>query len=51
MLLENKVKEMSLSEIRLGVLKHNIGARKLYEKVGYHVFKQREYDCVIQKII
>lgn len=48
-LVEEYVKELGLLEIRLGVMKHNIKAKKLYERMDYTIFKQREHDCIMQK--
>lgn len=44
-------REQGLTEMRLGVLKHNTRAKTLYTREGYTIFKEREYDFVMQKIL
>ncbi|EQB86175.1 RimJ/RimL family protein N-acetyltransferase [Clostridium punense] len=50
-IVEDVAKAQGLTEIRLGVLNHNASAKKLYISVGYTVFKERENDCIMRKLL
>lgn len=48
---ERLAKEQGLTEMRLGVMNHNIKAKKLYVEVGYTILKKREHDCIMRKFL
>lgn len=48
---EDLAKGQELIEMRLGVINHNTNAKKLYIKVGYTTFKEREHDCIMRKFL
>lgn len=51
LMVEKLAKGQGLIEMRLGVMNHNTNAKKLYARVGYKVFKEREHDCVMRKFL
>lgn len=51
LLAEDLAKNQGLTEMRLGVMNHNIKAKKLYIRAGYTVFKEREHDCIMRKFL
>lgn len=49
--IEALAKAQGLTEMRLGVMEHNLSAKRLYEKAGYVVFKEREHDFIMRKFL
>jgi len=50
-LLENIAKRYDIKELRLGVFRHNVKAKKLYLKVGYNIIKDIEKNFIMSKKI
>ena len=50
-LLENIAKKYDINELRLGVFRHNVKAKKLYLKVGYNIIKDIEKNFIMSKKI
>lgn len=40
-----------MTAIRLGVFKHNQVAERLYRKHGYSIYKERETDYILEKLL
>lgn len=49
--LEQMAAQSGIKRMRLGVFKNNLIARKLYEKQGYLVIRERECDLLMEKPI
>lgn len=47
--LERRAAEAGIKTMRLGVFKNNTAARRLYEKQGYTVVRDREVDLMMEK--
>lgn len=50
-LIEQSAAQLGVKKIRLGVFIKNKIARKLYEKQGYHIIKERNADLLMEKTI
>lgn len=49
--IEQAAAQSGMKKMRLGVFKNNTIARKLYEKQGYQVIRERETDLMMEKTI
>ncbi|MCU9812585.1 GNAT family N-acetyltransferase [Paraclostridium bifermentans] len=47
--LERTIEYFGVQKLKLGVFKHNPNALKLYKKVGYSIFREREFDYTMIK--